>query len=87
LTTYNDPNRADDYSGKERRINNHLRGYFETACRITAPFLDKKQGLSGMPLKLSALQVLRNHYPELSQQDIAILFSAVQKFYGVHLKK
>jgi hypothetical protein len=87
MTTSNDPNRADDYSGKERRINNHLRGNFETACRITAPFLDAKQGFNGMPLKLSALHALRNLYPELSQQDIAILFSAVQNFHRVHLRK
>lgn len=85
MTVHNNPNRADDYSGKERRINNHLREYFEAACHITTPFLDTKQGLDGMPLKLSALQALRNHYPELSQQDVAILFSAVKNFHGVRL--
>ena len=58
---------------------------FETACYITTPFLDSKKGLNGMPLKLSAFQALRNHYPELSQQDIAILFSAVKKFHDIRL--
>lgn len=72
--------------GKDRRIHTHLRGCFETACLITAPFLDRKQGLSGEPLKLFALQSLRDHYPALTQQDIAILFATVQNYHGVRLK-
>lgn len=87
MNTNNNPARADGFNGTERRTHNHLREYFETACYITTPFLDTKQGLDGMPLKLSALQVLRNHYPELSQQEISILFSAVRNFHGVRLDK
>ncbi len=87
MTTHNNPARADDYSGNERRTHSHLREYFEVACHITTPFLDTKQGLDGKPLMLSARQALRNHYPELSQQDFAILFSAVQNFHGIRLSK
>ncbi|MDP1941844.1 MAG: hypothetical protein Q8K54_14510 [Gallionella sp.] len=83
MTTNTTADSTDDYSSNDRRTHNHLRSCFETACLITAPFLDKHQGLSGMPLKLSALQALRDHYPKLTQQDIAILFSTVQNYHGV----
>jgi len=54
---------------------------FEDACRITAPFFDPKQGWGGMSLTMYARQTLREAYPDLSQQEIAILFSAVQRFH------
>jgi len=31
-------------------------------------------------------QALRDHYPALTQQDIAILFATVQNYHGVRLK-
>lgn len=70
-------------SSKERRVHIHLRVIFESACHITMPFLDKKQGFDGMPMKVSALRALHNNFPDLSEQDIALLFSAVQNFHGV----
>lgn len=78
---------SDDYQGNDRRNHNNLRIRFETACRITAPFLQVENGMDGMPMRLSAIQTLRNYYPELSQQEIAILFSAVQNFHGISLRK
>ncbi len=48
---------------------------------MTAPFFDSKQGWGGASLTMYARQTLRDAYPNLSQQEIAILFSAVQRFH------
>jgi len=85
--TNNDPQGASNYSGNERRAHRHLREYFDNACLITAPLLAAHRGMDGAPMHLSALQTLRNHYPQLSQQEIAILFSAVKNYHDVRLNK
>lgn len=65
----------------ERRKNNNLRAIFETACRITAPFFDPVQGWGNASLTMYARQTLREAYPDLTQQETAILFSAVERFH------
>lgn len=65
----------------ERRVNSHLREIFDGACAVTAPFFDPAQGWGGMSLTMYARQALRERYPNLTQQDIAILFSAVQRYH------
>ncbi|MDZ4201515.1 MAG: hypothetical protein U1C96_05135 [Gallionella sp.] len=74
--TQNSPTNTD-----ERRANPHLRVAFTEACSITAPFFDPEQGWGGMSLTMYARQALREAYPDLTQQDIALLFSAVQRFH------
>lgn len=66
---------------RERRAQNNLRLIFEGACRITTPFFDAEQGWGNAPLTMYAQQTLRDNYPHLSQQEIAILFSAVRRFH------
>lgn len=56
-------------------------------CQITAPFFDPEHSWSAAHLTLYAQQSLREAYPELSLQDIAILFSGVQSFHIANLKK
>ena len=65
----------------ERRNSEHLRAIFEHACQIAAPFFDPAQGWGGMSLTMYARQALREAYPELIQQDVAMLFSAVQRYH------
>lgn len=72
---------------EERRSSPHLRVVFEHACAITAPFFDPEKSWGGMSLTMYARQALREAYPELIQQDIAILFSAVQRFHKVNAVK
>lgn len=71
----------------ERRVNVHLRLLFESACRITAPFFDPENGWSTAHLTLYAQQTLREAYPEMSLQDIALLFASVQSFHITNLNK
>ncbi|TAN75092.1 MAG: hypothetical protein EPN14_08655 [Gallionella sp.] len=65
----------------ERRRNNNLRVVFETSCRITAPFFDPAHGWGNASLTMYARQTLREAHPDLTQQEIAILFSAVERFH------
>lgn len=65
----------------ERRNSAHLREVFEHACQITVPFFDPAQGWGGKSLTMYARQALREAYPDMIQQDVAILFSAVQRFH------
>ncbi|MGB7595952.1 MAG: hypothetical protein WBM09_00120 [Gallionella sp.] len=75
--------RADAEMGgdKERRTRHNLRQIFGNACRITAPFFDPAQSWAGSPLTMYARQTLRETYPELTQQEMAILLSVVTRFY------
>ena len=66
----------------ERRVSAHLREVFEQACRITEPFFDAQQTWGGVPMTLYAQQALHQAYPELTKQDVAILFSAVRRFHA-----
>lgn len=65
----------------DRRVQHDLRLIFENACRITAPFFDPAQSWGGSSLTLYARQTLREAYPELTQQEIAILLSGVTRFH------
>jgi hypothetical protein len=62
---------------EERREQHGVRGIFDDACKITAPFFDKGQSWGGVTMVMSARQTLSDRYPHLSKQDIAILFAAV----------
>lgn len=70
---------ADDVH--DRRVHHNLRLIFENSCHITAPFFDSAQSWGDSPLTIYARQTLRDTYPELDQQEIAILFSGVVRFH------
>lgn len=65
----------------ERRTHGGLRLIFEESCRMTASFFDPEQNWGNASLTMYARQTLRDAYPDLGQQEIAILFSAVQRFH------
>lgn len=65
----------------ERRVHHNLRQIFDRACEITAPFFDAKQSWGGASLTMYARQTLREEFPNLTQQETAILFSAVSRFH------
>lgn len=66
---------------QERRSQHDLRRIFDAACQLTAPFFDTKQSWGGSSLTMYARQALREAYPELSQQEVAILYSGVARFH------
>lgn len=71
----------------ERRTQHGLRVIFEDACQITAPFFDTAQSWGGVAMMLSARQTLSNRYPELPQQEIAILFAVVSSRHKTNREK
>lgn len=83
-----DPNQTYAASGgQDRRVNAHLRVAFESACRITAPFFDTENSWGSSSLTMYARQTLREAYPDLTQQDLAILLSAVLRFHRNNLSQ
>jgi len=66
---------------KDRRAKHNLRNIFDKACQITAPFFDPRQSWGGSSLTMYARQSLREAFPDLTQQEIAILFSAVARHH------
>ncbi len=65
----------------ERRVSHDLRQIFEGACRVTAPLFDAGLGMGGPSLTMSARRMLHETYPELTQQEVALLYSAVARFH------
>lgn len=72
---------------QERRSRHDLRQLFEPSCRITVSFFDPELGWGSTSLTLYARQTLRDAYPHLTQQEVAILFSAVERFHHANNKK
>jgi hypothetical protein len=79
--------RSGSVGGQERRSQHNLRTIFDAACQLTAPFFDAKQSWGGASLTMYARQALREAYPELSQQEVAILYSGVARFHSEAAKK
>lgn len=71
----------------ERRSMPGLRTIFDEACRMTLVFYDAGQSWGNTSLTMYARQTLRDTYPDLTQQEIAILFSAVERFHKTAAKK
>jgi len=65
----------------DRRAQHNLRLIFDKACQVTAPFFDSSQSWGGSSLTMYARQTLRETFPDLTQQEIAILFSVVARHH------
>ncbi|OGS91170.1 MAG: hypothetical protein A2Z95_04950 [Gallionellales bacterium GWA2_60_18] len=63
-----------------------MRAIFNDACRITAPFFDAENSWGNASLTMYARQTVREAYPQLTQQDVAILLSSVQRFHAGNAK-
>ncbi len=66
---------------EDRRVHHDLRPIFDKAIEITAPFFDSKESWGGASLTMYARQALRDAFPELTQQETAILISAVSRVH------
>lgn len=61
----------------ERRTRPHLRVIFEQAYAVAYPLLDSKGGGSAHFLRV----VLRDAFPDLHPQDIAILAASIERVF------
>ncbi len=80
MPSFDQPDPGSGAAG-ERRTYINLRVIFGEACRKTEPFFDARHGWGEASLVIYARQTLRDTYPDLSQQEVAILLSAVQRFH------
>ena len=73
---------TDNIGGQpDRRVNLHIRAVFDSACRVTAPFFDPKDEWGGQAHTMYARQALHDAFPDMTQQDIALLFAAVRRHH------
>lgn len=61
----------------DRRTRQNLRALFDHACRVAFPMLDPKRGGSSHFLRI----VLHETFPDLHQQDIAILSASIGRVF------
>lgn len=75
MTVASSHNRATGQT--ERRMHHRVRAVFSEACTLIAPYLvDGGPTLSGFGLAL----MLRNHYPDLTDEEIHILVTAAMRY-------
>lgn len=66
---------------RERRTHTNLREIFDAACWLTTPFFDSKQTWGNASLTIYARQALCEAYPDLTQQEIALLYASVERYH------
>lgn len=79
--------RVDSNANTDRRENFHLQLIFKKFLPDNSAIFDPEHRWGAAHLTLYAQQFLREAYPELSLQDIAILFSGVQSFHIANMNK
>jgi hypothetical protein len=67
---------------KDRRVDLRLRAIFDVAFPLIEPFFDPKNSWGGQSLEHFAFRVLREHYPQLSSDEIFVFVSAARRVYA-----
>lgn len=70
---------SDDPNTAERRQNPRLRALFEQAYALIAPFYARENTWLGRPQTSLAYHTLRDHLPELSEEEAHIIVLAVAR--------
>ena len=66
----------------ERRENLQLREVFDGAYPLVEPFFDPASGWGGQTLEHLAFRVMREHYPQVSSDQIYVFISAAKRVYN-----
>ena len=66
----------------ERRQNLQLREVFDSAYPLVEPFFDPASGWGGQSLEHLAFRVMREHYPQVSSDQIYVFISAAKRVYN-----
>lgn len=70
-----------NYAGQNRRVNGYIRDIFEDAYVLALPFIDPGQGLNGRAMVRHAYPALKEAFPRLATQDLAILVPALERVF------
>lgn len=65
----------------DRRRHLQLREIFENAYRVALPFIDPGQGWHGQAMTRHAYPALKEVFPNLTMQDLAILVPALERVF------
>ena len=66
----------------ERRKYHRVREIFEEAYELVAPFFAKENRWGNATLDHLAYRVVRDHYPELSFEEVHVLVVATKRVYS-----
>ncbi len=66
---------------EERRQQHHIRDIFEQAYQIALPFMDPGQGWGGQAMARHIYPALREAFPMLAMQELAILVPALERVF------
>jgi hypothetical protein len=66
----------------ERRTNTQLRSIFPAACEALRPFFDGANQWEGQSHDHLAYQTLKEHFPELSSQDVFIVVATTRRLFA-----
>lgn len=62
---------------EERRQHHRVRAVFEQAFELCRPLLDPRQGIGGHALAHQVPLRVREHFPELTQEEVMVLTVAL----------
>lgn len=71
----------------ERRTYHGVRAIFEEAYVVALPYLDPAQGILGQPLTHHVSIVLHENFPQLSNQERAVLIGALQATFKIRSRQ
>ena len=66
----------------ERRQQLQLREVFDSAYPLVEPFFDPANSWGGQTLEHLAFRVMREHYPQVSGDQIYVFISAAKRVYN-----
>jgi hypothetical protein len=72
---------------QERRSNLRLRETFDAAFVLVEPFFDPQNSWGGHSLEHFAFRVVREHYPELSSEEVHIFVTAAKRIYVARMNR
>ncbi|MDH4234362.1 MAG: hypothetical protein OEV15_04425 [Gallionella sp.] len=88
MASMDDRNAGAETGGRnERRVQHGLRLTIDKACQMVAPLFGSGLGWGSATRTILARETLRAAHPNLSQQELAIMFSAVSQFHNRHPRK
>lgn len=66
----------------ERRQQQELREVFDSAYPLVEPFFDPASSWGGQTLEHLAYRVMREHYPQVSGDQIYVFIAAAKRVYN-----
>lgn len=73
---------SDTTPSGERRTNLQLRSIFPAACEALRPFFDGANQWEGQSHDHLAYQTLKEHFSELSSQDVFIVVTTTRRLFA-----